>query len=481
MVKFRPKYILIYVLIGFCLLFFWKTFFTISPSKNLIIISIDTLRPDHMGTYGYSKNTTPNIDRWAAKGTVFTNATTIVPMTQPSFAALMTGKSPLKTRVIINHGLPVSSNNKTLAAILSEKGFKTGAFISKGYALQQGFEDMETNAYKKAYYTDKRNIPGTERYSVLSSYKEYENFILNPIDWLKDNKDERFFLWVHLMDPHAPYFPPDDLKCSLDKKYCDSILGKSADELDELRAQYQSCREESAPKDRIGVMETLYDGEIAAADRLIGKILDNLKSSGLDKSTMVVFYGDHGEGFDHNYYFNHRDVLYDSAVKIPFIVINPALSGPPESDILIQNTDMLPTILDLVGINSTDYRFDGKSFAGIFSNFQSLFPQKVRDSSIFINSNWTKFGIADANYKYIYSLPQSCLNNGKREELYDLKADPEEKDNLIEKDRVKANEYKDTLFDYLSDYNLPIELGEDNKLPAPYYDEETEGIKYLGY
>lgn len=468
----RPRVILITTFIVLSIVVLLNYSLPKRPN-NVLLISIDTIRPDHMGVYGYGKNTTPNIDKWAKKGTAFTNVTTVVPMTEPSFAALMTGKDPVTTRVIANQGISVVDNTKTLASILSDNGFKTGAYVSN-VLVGSGFNTERTTRFKGYYYLDKdKPIPGTERFREFGSRQDYEEFILSSTDWIRENKNDRFFLWVHLIDPHEAYFPPEEYKCKFNPKYCPQIKGKSLDELDALRAEYQSCQDGPVPKDRVELMETLYDGEIATADNLVGRILDSVKKMGLDKDTLVVIYGDHGEGFDHNYYFNHREALYDSSIKIPLIIINPNQKQDAKSDLMLQSSDVLPTVLDLLGINRQEYKFDGNSFAGIFSWFGS---KNVRKSSISINSTWSKYSITKGDYKYIYSLPRSCLNAGQTEELFNLKKDPGETKNLMSQDIGIANRLKNDLMEYLSNYNLPIEIPQ-----TQIQQDKAENIKSLGY
>ena len=481
MLKVKFRRIVIYSTLFLFLALVWKFVFTPTHPKNLLLISIDTLRPDHMGVYGYGKDTTPNIDKWAKSAAVFTNAATAVPMTHPSRAALFTGKDPAKTRIISNSGLLVSENNKTLTSILAQNGFFTAGYSTIGSALDQGFEVFNTHEFKSFYYNGAK-AEYNERFT-MTERADYEKFILSSADILKSSKDGgRFFLWVHLVDPHAPYFAPGGLRCKFNSKFCDEISGKNLEELEELRAQYQSCQNNPVPQDRIELMEALYDGEVAAADRLVGKILDNLKELGLDKNTLVVLYGDHGEGFDHNYYFNHRQVLYDSSIKIPLIIFDPAKGRSGEkSDVLIQDVDILPTILDFLGIDYKKGSFDGKSFAGQFGKFSKIIPAP-RKRAIFANSYFSKFAIVRDNLKYIYSLPQSCLLESWHEELYDLVADPNETKNLAGERTKELGKLRDDLLEYLSDYNLPIEW-KSNEVPGQFSTEDDSAgdLRSIGY
>lgn len=425
-------------------------YFGKSKDLNLVIISIDTLRPDHMGVYGYSKNTTPNIDKFSKSSIVFTNATTTVPMTHPSFISLMTGYDPLKTRVLSNNLLKISDNTKTLASELKAVGYKTAAFLTSE-PLEQGFDKFNFQIFK--YYQYDSN--GSEQYRQNNRF-EYESFIKKSLGWFTNNRNNKFFAWIHLMDVHAPYFPPQDLRCKFNKKYCGQINGKSIMQLDDLRAEYQKCQNGKVPNSRVELMQTLYDGGIASADRLTGKILDSLRKNGLLRNTIVVIYGDHGEGFDHNYFFDHRLVLYNSALKIPLIIYHPLRRSGTKSDISVQNVDILPTLLSLLRVKDNS-SFDGISFANLFNPNPLINSSlvKYRKYKFAENSNLTKFSVSDNEYKYIYSLPGSCIYKNSYEELYDLKKDKFETNNLIHALPKVADSLKKVLYNHLAPYNLP--------------------------
>ncbi|OIP57476.1 MAG: hypothetical protein COX79_00570 [Candidatus Levybacteria bacterium CG_4_10_14_0_2_um_filter_36_16] len=421
-----------------------------SQDLNIVLISIDALRPDHMSAYGYSKDTTPNIKAWGKNAFVFTNTTTMVPMTIGSFSILMTGRTPFDSRIADNFSPPPTLFNKTLATRLSEYGYDTAAFVTNAGSLSQGFKEFKTHLFKYPV-----SVYNSERYEE-NSKSNYLSFIQSSLNWIKNHKNRKFFTWIHLMDTHTPYFPSSDLRCKFNPKYCSQINNKSLDDLDSLRAEYQLCQQGDVPKERIELMETLYDGEVASADRIVGKILQTLKNEGLNKNTIVILYGDHGEGFDHNYYFNHREVLYNSAVKIPLIIKHPLFANGKKINTQIQNLDILPTILDLVRIPIEPANLSGTSFANIFSRFPlNLIPARSSVFKYYVNSDWTKFAVSDGRHKYIYSLPRACLNNNKVEELYDLKNDVDEVDNIVNKNSSMLDNLRKNLFNYLSVYNLP--------------------------
>lgn len=415
--------------------------------KSLLLISVDTLRADHMSIYGYNKKTTPNIDLWAKDAVVFNNFYTVIPYTFPSFAALMTGLNPVNTRIlnnVIGTTDRISSNTKTLAKILKDNSYLTAAFytnfvlLNKYSGLKNGFDVYDYNK------------------SWKSTDPDYQKLLSDSLNWLNENKKGPFFLWIHLSDPHAPYTPPEEFSCLFNTKYCDVIKTTGISALEKKMKDILGCRVNS--DDDIELYKTLYDGEVRQTDLVVGKILDSLHNMNLDKNTVVILYGDHGESFDHNYDFLHREVLYNSSVKIPLIIRDPdAITKETKINRLIDNTDILPTILNLLNIPSNNLTFDGTSFSDIFQNniFLKIFKSGEKKYVYSMNPYLNKFSITDGQYKYIYSLEGTCLYNNQKEELYDLKKDPQETVNLYNPKKEIGRDFKTNLLNYLSKYNLP--------------------------
>ena len=442
-------------------------FFNQSKNLNLILISVDTLRPDHMGVYGYNKNTTPNIDKWAKDAMVFSNVRTIVPVTYPSFAALMTGSHSLDNKIINNQSLQLSRNTQTLAKMLKEKGFSTSAFITSE-VLSQELTNMDN---------------GFDTYRELKEKGDFEEFVNSALNALEKNNQGKKFFWIHFTNPHWPYEPTRDNKCRFGPQYCDIISEKGYIQLEEERKQMQawgtdSCRQEEMPKQTKELYESLYDGEIADTDFYINKVLNTLKKTGLDKNSIVVFYADHGEGFDHNYYFTHGGVLYDSALKIPLIIKFPNTNKRGKTDVLIDNADIFTTLSKIYGL-----RIEAKNTIDFSEMFHSDFFSNLLISKkkyiISINEGWNRYSITDNKFKYILNNPQSCKLKGADEELYNLKADPKEALNILKKDPTRALYYKKLLLEHLSQYNLPQFTNVNSSEIKGT--EDLEKLKSLGY
>ncbi len=469
----RLSTITIVILSGVSGFFYLNRLKLINESKplNLIIISIDTLRTDHMGIYGYNKNTTPNIDKWAKNAVVFSNAVAIMPTTYSSFASLMTGQHATSTGITNSiKSKPLSQDTITLAKILKENNYHTAAFITNHSLLKEitnldnGFDIYNFNTSDSN--TDNYNNP--KYYQLFDDVKEY----------LKINKNNKFFLWIHLMDPHSPYMPPNDKKCLFNKKFCSLIESKSLKEWEKERLEFSDCQPNDIPMQMNETLQTLYDGEIYQVDQMINVILNQIKSNNLDNKSLIILYGDHGESFEHKHFFNHGTVLYQSSINIPLIIKHPYITINKKIDRLVENTDIFPTILDILKI-PINHHIDGISFADLFLNKTNNYEShKVREYSFLLNTGLNRFAIYDGRYKYIYSNKDlKCLENNQNEELYDIKNDWNELDNLIlNKDNLhnilteKLNSSKSQIeaMGQNTDYNLEI-----NK----YLDK----LKSLGY
>lgn len=435
-----------------------------------------------MGVYGYERDTTPNIDKWAKNAVVFTNMRTMVPTTYPSFAMLMTGKTPFETGIHSNStgyngpapGLvPLDPKFSTLAQILQENGYSTAAFINSS-AL-----DPELTNMNKGFDTYEMNID----FPLSGPNKDSRSFknVDAAIEWMKINKNKKIFLWIHFMEPHSPYFPTKDLYCRFNEANC-PILQKQADlvKVETERKKFKECQPEGIPKEKFSLIEGLYDASISSADRLIGKVLDQVTSLGLDNKSVVMLYGDHGEGFDHNYYFFHNHNLYESFIKIPFILKLPYSNSRIKVPNNLINTQIMPTLLDVLKITNNNNENDN-AFSSLIDE-KSKQRQKSNDYFYYINDSLSKYAIQKDSYKYIYTIrDRACLYNGYIEELYDLTEDPGETHNLVDIKIPEALELKSILIDYMKTKGLSILIENTQNLTKPIDLNKLEKLKSMGY
>lgn len=355
-----------------------------ADGPNIILVSIDTLRADHLGCFGYDRNTSPNIDKFAGENYLFTNHIVTMAATLPSHASIFTGLYPVSHGVMKN-GRRLSGRLITLAEILKEKGYHTAGIISawtlnSETGISQGFDEYLDNEGKQ-----------TPASALLK----------RAAPWINGHRDDSFFLFLHLFDPHEPYSPPSDFR-------------------------------------RWGEAQIdLYDGEIYYADHVLGKIFDELKKAGLYDESLIIVTSDHGESLGRDNYFGHYRNLYDSELHVPLIVHLPesAKTTPRRMDYQTSAVDILPTILKILRLDTgapsegMDLFGDGavsrKHVFALRSHFSSgddphfdglaPLPMHMDDGEMYVARS--------REWKYI-------LRTRSMDELYHLAVDPGELVNL---------------------------------------------------
>ncbi len=365
---------------------------------NLLFITIDTLRADHLGCYGYDKAQTPNIDRLANNGIKFENCYASVPLTLPSHSTIFTGKEPFEHQIRSNINYFLNEEETTLAELMKAEGFLTYAIISSfvlhsKFGLNQGFDIYDDSL-------DIGKIAGIRDVQITAD-KVYNKFS----KWFEVNYNKKFFSWLHFYDPHANYNPPE--------KYLQKFKANP------------------------------YDGEISYVDFYIGKIVEDLKKKNILKNTIIIITSDHGESLGEHNELTHGVFCYNSTLKVPLIFYNPSAF---KKDRVVSNRvklkDIMPTMIELFDLE-TSVKNSGSSFAEqLFSNI-SRKSRKTYFESVYAQEemNWAPLtGIIDGDYKYI-SLPKP--------ELYNLKKDPNELVNLYNKERKKAKQLDKKLKHYM--------------------------------
>ena len=318
---------------------------------NVLLITIDTLRADHMSLYGYPRETTPHIDAFAQSGITFDQAYTYWPKTRGSFVAMMTGRLAAQSGYGKTHPLLLDFN-PTLAGILREAGYETVAVVdnpnvaaSLGYA--KGFDRYRETWEEKALVSE------MDRARAITS---------DGVQFLREASPERpFLLWLHYVNPHAPYTPPPPFDGAfLDEE---AQRGPALEPVDGVNGGVARVWE--VPGRGLGYYVAQYDGEIAVTDAEVGQVLESLRSSEVGERTIVILTSDHGESLgEHNYYLDHGQNLYDPSMRIPLVMVGPGLSGGERSDTLATTLDLVPTVLDAVKV-SFPPGLTGRSLLGV--------------------------------------------------------------------------------------------------------------------
>jgi arylsulfatase A-like enzyme len=421
---------------------------------NVLLITIDTLRDDHCSFSGYGRETTPHLDRLAAEGARFAQAYAPTATTGPTHATIFTSLYPVAHGVVKN-GNVLHDGAATLAETLARAGYRTAGFVSSfvldakfGYARGFGHYDDDFDAA-----TATMRLERWQEHEIEGRFDQRAGAATDKaLRWLDGGRrtDEPFFLFVHYFDPHAPYVPPGE------------VSGRFATEgAGALQAQIDA-----------------YDGEIAYADREIGRLLDHLQLSGLAGSTLVVVTADHGEGLMQHGHMNHGAQIYEEAVRVPLLFRLPGRIGagtviePP-----VELVDLLPTVLEVLDLpvpQGAQGRDLGQALLGgaaldpgrpVYLHRRHYEPQQL--GGLWVAGE--KFGIRAGTWKYIAG------EAGRADELYDLGADPGETVNLYDADPRRASALRGELDRWLSAHRRETPAQPD---PIP---DDVKALRHLGY
>lgn len=297
--------------------------------RNVIIYLVDTLRADHLGCYGYKKPVSPRIDAFAQESTLFRHAVAQSPWTRPSVATVLTGLLP-RTHGVHRKRHALAPEAVTLAEILKDQGFRTAGFATNGnvarsFGFAQGFDTYELLSRRRKAATDVN---------------------ARAAEWLEKEwkGDAPFFLYLHTVEPHAPYAPPEPFRQRFAPEVRDEALTRMR-----FLHQLEEGRILGTPGLRRDLL-ALYDAEIAANDDAFGKLIDLLHQRGLWQDTVVVFVSDHGEEFFDHGGWEHGKTLHTEMLDVPLIVRIPGVGNGQPVDRQAQHADVVPTILDALGI-----------------------------------------------------------------------------------------------------------------------------------
>jgi len=399
-----------------------------AKDMNLLFITIDTCRADHIGAYGSRTAQTPVMDRLARRGVLFENCYTPVPLTLPSHCSMFTGRYPLGHRVRNNGGYFLDAGQVTLAEKMKELGYETGAVVGafvllSKFGLNQGFDFYDDTLDTHRIFNNYN--------SEITADEVYEKFSR----WFEKSERRKFFTWLHFYDPHAPYTPPQEFAAKFDHD-----------------------------------PQGAYDGEIAFVDFTIGRLIKDLESRGILDQTLVVICADHGEAFGEHHEFKHGIFCYQEVLKVPLIFYNPKLFPQPRSvRSRVNLVDILPTFCELFG-TEVPKGVQGQSLRDFIRG-----RAEKTERTFYIESlcgkeemNWAPLtGLISGGYKYI-SLPQP--------ELYDLENDQAERDNLFLKKNDLAQKMDGDLMMLVADFSAP---GVSSKRELTR--EDRERLQALGY
>jgi len=434
-----------------------------ASKTSVFLITVDTLRADRLGCYGYEKATTPNIDKFAEEALLFENCLSHAPETRMSFASILTGFYPHEAKITPSGLLP--SDVETLPEVLKKQGYRTAAVISnyvlrKNQGYEQGFDiyDDTMENEEEVRRQPERIAPDTTS---------------RALDLIERNRDERLFMWIHYQDPHGPYTAPAEYA----QKFQDftkkprilKVNHSTENPLLGLTGRGGIPAYQYLNNNDYYFYASRYDGEINFTDQHFQRLIEGIEKAGLFEAALIIFSADHGEGLgEHDYFFAHGEYLYQHQLHVPLIIKQGRNLTGRRSD-YVQHIDIVPTICSLLGIKpdsrlrGTDLRNQQEKVRTIFSEMRSpLVP------------DGTKCCVTWDDLKLIYTPRNRTF------ELYDLSADPGEEKNLAYDSAYR--ERAGRLVKALDNLQKEDRLGVRSSSSAPKLaTEEKEKLRSLGY
>jgi arylsulfatase A-like enzyme len=427
---------------------------------NIFLITVDTLRADHLGCYGYPKETSPAIDRFASEALLFEEANAHAPVTSSSCASILSGFLPHETKVLENRPLP--SQVETLPEILEPLGYKRLAVVSN-YVLQV------KNGWSEGFDLYDHELDDMEDVRRTYAERRAEKTANRAIELMREHRDERLFLWVHFQDPHGPYTPPP--------AYQDMFRQPDAEKRTLPLSPSLSGRGGIPTYQRLGGNRdynhyvSQYDGEIRYLDDHFDRLISAMKDLDLYDDAVIIFTADHGEGMgNHQYYFAHGENLYTDLTHVPLIIRYGGRIGRSAES--VQHIDLVPTLRSVLGLE-VDSRLRGRNLLADATGAPAEIFAEMDSPTV---RGRVKMSLVYDGYKMIHTPLFDSY------ELYDLRTDFHETRNLLnDSSQSSRSEFlKARLKAIAEEDRLGIEsgIGDNERIRT---EEELETLRALGY
>jgi arylsulfatase A-like enzyme/Flp pilus assembly protein TadD len=396
-------------------------------ARNLVLVTIDTLRADRLSCYGSRTVETPHLDDVFREGAMAPEASAQVPLTRPSHVTLLTGLYPSEHGIRDNVSPSLAEDVPTLATILKGSGFATAGFVSSiVLAAQSGLgRGFDT-------FSDKFEVSPGDLHFLNTIQRRGDIPTAEAIAWLQARKGERFFLWLHLYDPHEPYEPPEP-----------------------FATRYA---------------ENPYDGEVAFADDLVGRLDSALEHLGFKKDTLLVVTSDHGEGLGEHGESVHGFFVYQTTLHVPLVMRGPGLVPGTRLPVTVRSVDLVPTLLDFLEVAPGGGRFSGRDLAPALRGLEKPAEEAAYAESLLplLHYGWSDLrALREGRWKYIQA---------PRPELYDLKEDPGETRDLASSEPARVEAFRSTLAKRLAAEKVAANQG-----PSAIPEDLLEKLGALGY
>lgn len=438
------------------------------PTPRVILITVDTLRADVLSSYHPQGVPTPSVDRLAEDGVLFNHVMAVAPWTLPSVASLLTGVAP-NVHGAVGRESVVPNNLPTLAEYMRDAGYLTAGFGSNPYlrprsGLSRGFLQYDF-------------FPKEEAKSLLSKIRRWRSPTPSDpstaeltdmaVQWIQANHEKDFFLWIHYLDPHTPYAPPQEFLPQVQPL---PRIGTSFGMVSEiLGGTFVPSLAERA------WIKELYRGEVHYIDKSLGRLVDTLKRLNLYRDSLIVFTSDHGEEFWEHGSSGHGHTLYDEVLQVPLIFKLPQSASTLKINTLVANAGLMPTILDLCEIPYPGEMFSYSSLRPSWESRSNPSPaQPIYSTGLHYYED--RESIVFEGMKYIR------LSLTRKEELYDLTRDPEEQFSVVGSNPDIVKKAKSLLDEQARQAErLRNHYGVTSGEERPLDPETEERLKSLGY
>jgi choline-sulfatase len=386
----------------------------------VVLISIDTLRADRLPAYGYTQIRTPHIDRLVTDSVLFEHAYSHSPQTLPAHTSIFSGRLPFEHGVRDNIGFSVKTGERLLPHLLGERGFATGGFVS-AYVLRQ-----QTGIHQGFGLWDDQLPPASPDRPLGQVQRGGEETVAAAIRWIDQQPSSKFFLFVHIYEPHRPYTPPARFAASVP-----------------------------------------YDGEVEHSDEIVGRLLDHLRTRNLYQEATIVLLSDHGEGLGDHGEDEHGIFLYRETIQVPLVLKQAgSRGGGRRISAPVQHVDLVPTILDLVGAPIPDGA-RGRSLRPVLEGSATLEETSIYSESLSprYHFGWSElYALSDTRYRLI---------RAPRDELYDLAHDPRERTSMTDERPHVRTAMRRALDEIIAHTHVDA--------PVAVSSEDREKLAALGY
>lgn len=439
---------------------------------NVLLVVVDTLRADRMGVYGYSRPTTPNLDAFAREGVVFTDARSQAGCTFPSVNSLLTSRIPASFLHPGRRNMGIPETVPSLAEILKEQGYATAAVSSSTVVRNTPSQVNRVGGFG-------RGFDRFDESCLLKDARCVNEVALNVLDGnergeKREKARQPWFLYLHYLEPHEPYQPPADHVRRIARKSAQArrqgVSGWAlrGSMFPIARVLYRGETKYRINPQSIAHLADLYDEEIAYFDEQIGKLFDALRERDLLDRTLIVLAADHGEElYDHHHFGHCRSIAYDTVLKTPLLLRLP--DAAPElrglrRDALAENLDIVPTLLDYLGLPTEGRGFEGASLRPVIER-----NGKIRRVSFGMQG--TVRTVQDGTYKLTYDI----VSGGTQ--LFDLRTDPGEKVDLSGKRPQETRRLREPLLRWIESHEGPLASGESRRQA----EEAEKRLRAVGY